>query len=80
MGRLHRVPESSQFYSLRLPCTVQQFGFLVAKRSKNQATSELEIAFDHAILKNGTEIPLALRCACVGRWDVRRCEVHSWIG
>jgi phage gp36-like protein len=28
--------------------------FLVAKRSKDQATSELEIALDHAIVKNGT--------------------------
>ena len=84
---------------------------LVAKRSKDQATSELEIALDHAILKNGTEIPLALGIQAIGRrqasaaamaddlpatsstgamgssgarasggWDVRRCEVHSWIG
>ena len=47
--------------------TVQQFGFLVAKRSKDQATSELEIAFDHAIVKNGTEIPLALGIQAIGR-------------
>jgi hypothetical protein len=52
---------------MRLPCTIQQFGFLVAKRSKDQATSELEIAFDHAILKNGTEIPLALGIQAIGR-------------
>src|ERR1700726_4144910 len=40
---------------------------LVAKRSKDQATSELEIALDHAILKNGTEIPLALGIQAIGR-------------
>jgi len=47
--------------------TIQQFGFLVAERSKDQATSELEIALDHAILKNGTEIRLALGIQAIGR-------------
>jgi hypothetical protein len=35
--------------------------------SKDQATSELGIAFDHAVLKNGTEIPLALGIQAIGR-------------
>ena len=39
----------------------------MAKRSKDQATSELKIAFDHAISKNGTEIPLALGIQAIGR-------------
>lgn len=39
----------------------------VAKRSKDQATSELEIALDLAILKNGTYIPLVLGIQAIGR-------------
>lgn len=35
--------------------------------SKDQTTSELGIAFDHAILKNGTNIPLALSIQAIGR-------------
>jgi type IV secretory pathway VirB10-like protein len=35
--------------------------------SKEQATSELGIAFDHAILKNGEEVPLALSIQAIGR-------------
>src|SRR6266853_6269402 len=35
--------------------------------SKDQATSELGIAFDHAVLKNGTEMPLALGIQAIGR-------------
>jgi hypothetical protein len=36
-------------------------------QSKEQATSELGIAFDHAILKNGEEVPLALGIQAIGR-------------
>jgi hypothetical protein len=39
----------------------------VKSHSKEQATSELGIAFDHAILKNGTEMPLALGIQAIGR-------------
>jgi len=35
--------------------------------SKDQATSELGIAFDRAVLKNGTEMPLALGIQAIGR-------------
>jgi hypothetical protein len=39
----------------------------VKAHSKDQATSELGIAFDHAVLKNGTEIPVALGIQAIGR-------------
>lgn len=39
----------------------------VKEHSKEQATSELGIAFDHAVLKNGTEMPLALSIQAIGR-------------
>jgi hypothetical protein len=39
----------------------------VKAHSKDQATSELGIAFDHAILKNGTEMPLALGIQAIGK-------------
>lgn len=39
----------------------------VKTHSKEQATSELGIAFDHAILKNGGELPLALGIQAIGR-------------
>jgi hypothetical protein len=39
----------------------------VKAHSKEQATSELGIAFDHAILKNGAEMPLALGIQAIGR-------------
>ena len=39
----------------------------VKAHSKEQATSELGIAFDHAVLKNGTEMPLALGIQAIGR-------------
>lgn len=39
----------------------------VKPHSREQATSELGIAFDHAILKNGTEMPLALSIQAIGR-------------
>ena len=39
----------------------------VKAHSKEQATSELGIAFDHAILKNGTEMPLPLGIQAIGR-------------
>jgi hypothetical protein len=39
----------------------------VKTHSKEQATSELGIAFDHAILKNGTEMPMALGIQAIGR-------------
>jgi hypothetical protein len=39
----------------------------VKAHSKEQANSQLGIAFDHAILKNGTEIPLALGIQAIGR-------------
>jgi hypothetical protein len=39
----------------------------VKAHSKEQANSELGIAFDHAILKNGTEMPLALGIQAIGR-------------
>jgi hypothetical protein len=35
--------------------------------SKEQATSELGIAFEHAILKDGTQVPLALSIQAIGR-------------
>jgi len=39
----------------------------VKAHSKEQATSQLGIAFDRAILKNGTEMPLALSIQAIGR-------------
>src|SRR5258708_22072880 len=39
----------------------------VKAHSKDQATSELGIAFDHAVLKNGTEMPLTLGIQAIGR-------------
>jgi hypothetical protein len=39
----------------------------VKARSKEQATSAVGIAFDHALLKNGTEMPLALGIQAIGR-------------
>jgi hypothetical protein len=39
----------------------------VKAHSKDQANSELGIAFDHAVLKNGTEMPLALGIQAIGR-------------
>jgi|SRR5579859_1946091 len=39
----------------------------VKAHSKEQSTSELGIAFDHAILKNGAEMPMALGIQAIGR-------------
>jgi hypothetical protein len=39
----------------------------VKAHSKEEATSTLGIAFDHAILKNGTKMPLALNIQAIGR-------------
>jgi hypothetical protein len=39
----------------------------VKAHSKEQATSELGMVFDHAILKNGTAMPLALGIQAIGR-------------
>jgi hypothetical protein len=39
----------------------------VKAHSKEQATSTLGIAFDHTILRNGTEMPLALSIQAIGR-------------
>jgi len=39
----------------------------VKAHSKDQPTSELGIAFDHAVLKNGTEMPLILGIQAIGR-------------
>jgi hypothetical protein len=39
----------------------------VKMHSKEQATSELGIAFDRAILKNGTEMPLSMGIQAIGR-------------
>ena len=39
----------------------------VKAHSKDQAASELGIAFDRAMLKNGTEMPLALGIQAIGR-------------
>ena len=39
----------------------------VKAHSKEQATSQLGIAFDHAILKNGAEVPLTLSIQAIGR-------------
>lgn len=39
----------------------------VKAHTKEQATSELGIAFDRAVLKNGTEIPLAMSIQAIGR-------------
>jgi hypothetical protein len=39
----------------------------VKAHSKNQANSELGIAFDRAVLKNGMEMPLALGIQAIGR-------------
>lgn len=45
----------------------------MAKRSKDQTTSELEIALDHEILKNGTEIALALGIKRLAESGERGC-------
>jgi hypothetical protein len=39
----------------------------VKAHSKDQANSELGIAFDRAVLKNGTEMPLAMSIQAIGR-------------
>ena len=39
----------------------------VKAHSKEQANSELGIAFDHALLKNGTELPVTLGIQAIGR-------------
>jgi hypothetical protein len=39
----------------------------VKARSKDQATSVVGIAFDRAVLKNGTEMSLALGIQAIGR-------------
>lgn len=39
----------------------------VKAHTKEQATSELGIAFDRAVLKNGSEIPLAMSIQAIGR-------------
>jgi hypothetical protein len=39
----------------------------VKANSKEQVTSELGIAFDHAILKNGAEMPIVLSIQAIGR-------------
>jgi hypothetical protein len=39
----------------------------VKAHGKDQANSELGIAFDHAVLKNGTEMPMALGIQAIGR-------------
>src|SRR5207244_6616844 len=39
----------------------------VKAHGKDQANSELGIAFDRAVLKNGTEMPLALSIQAIGR-------------
>ena len=46
-------------------------------RSKEQATSELGIAFDHAILKNGKELPLALGIQAIGRSQAAATAVED---
>jgi len=42
----------------------------IKAHSKEQATSVVGIAFDHAVLKNGTELPLKLSIQAVGRGRV----------
>jgi hypothetical protein len=39
----------------------------VKQQSKEQHDSKLGIAFDHAILKNGTQMPIALSIQAIGR-------------
>ena len=46
-------------------------------QSKEQATSELGIAFDHAILKNGEELPLTLGIQAIGRSQVAAAAVED---
>lgn len=52
-----------------IPKGSKLFGHLteVKARTKEQATSELGIAFDHAVLKNGPEMPVALSIQAIGR-------------
>jgi hypothetical protein len=46
-------------------------------RSQGQATSELGVAFDHAILKNGEEMPLALGIQAIGRGQAATTDVED---
>jgi hypothetical protein len=46
-------------------------------RSQGQATSELGVAFDHAILKNGEEMPLALGIQAIGRGQAAATDVED---
>jgi len=46
-------------------------------QSKQQATSELGIAFDHAILKNGEEVPLSLGIQAIGRSQAAATAVED---
>ena len=49
----------------------------VKAHSKQQHESQLGIAFDHAILKNGTEMPLALSIQAIGRGNARAAAMED---
>ncbi len=46
-------------------------------QSEDQATSELGVAFDRAILKNGEEMPLALSIQAIGRSQAAAAAVED---
>ena len=49
----------------------------VKAHTKDQATSQLGIAFDHAILRNGTQMPLALTIQALGRSQASAAAVED---
>jgi hypothetical protein len=49
----------------------------VKAHTKEQATSQLGIAFDHAILRNGTQMPLALTIQALGRSQASAAEAED---
>lgn len=49
----------------------------VKAHTKDQATSQLGIAFDHAILRNGTQMPLALTIQALGRSQAGAAAVED---
>jgi hypothetical protein len=49
----------------------------VKAQGKQQATSELGIAFDRAVLKNGTQMPVALGIQAIGRSQTSAAAVEN---
>lgn len=45
--------------------------------SRDQATSAVGIAFDHAILKNGTEMPVAMSIQAIGRSEASAAAMED---